>query len=85
MSLLIRFMSALWGDFAFSVLGMIWVFAWLGALVCSWNDWALIAWFLLTFAPIGYPYRWHQRQSEKWDGRYWDLVHAKNRRLAERR
>lgn len=90
-NMVIRFMSALWGDFALSVLGMVWFIAWLTALVCSWNDWAFMAWVLLTIAPVGYPYGWHQRQDEKWSGRCWDLVHAKNdaiaknRRLAERR
>lgn len=86
MRLWIYFMSALWGDFALSCLGMIWVFAWLGCLVTLWNDWSIIAWVLLTIAPVGYPYDWHQRQAEKWDGRWWELYRERQQRqLAERR
>jgi hypothetical protein len=85
MRLLTRFMSALLGDTAFAVLCMAWGVAWQVALVCSWNDWAFVALVLLTIAPFGYTWDWHERQAAKWGGRYWDLVHAQNLRLAERR
>jgi hypothetical protein len=31
---------------------MAYTIAWFGCLVCSWNDWAYMAWVALTVAPF---------------------------------
>lgn len=39
------------GDLLVGTLELAYWTAWIGLLVCSWNDWAFCAWVLLTIAP----------------------------------